>query len=395
MTPTVNDVSSPRFFTPLPFESGAAGPSGAAGGTRDDPHPRRGAVAHGVKRDASQMMTAEERDERVRKIVSLVKVLLTGACGRDITRIPPTRRAPVNQSRRPRLRAADRRALFPIARRVSAINFDQKPSFSRRPSPNFFARLTKTRTPSHKKRPAAKKIKEDSVPAEVVPGVFLGSVGAAHDRDALDACGITHVLTVAGGFPPKFPDVYEYLVIDVADVSSENLDAHFEKCLKFIARALLDGGRVLVHCFAGRSRSSTVVAAYVMATEGLSLEETMALIKNARPCAMPNAGFAKQLAAFERRLSAARSEGRLLGRVQLDAANDGINRLAAVAVDAAAGLESDASSEDEEREEEEGKGKVSDPEPPEEDDETNAEGEGGDPALLPAEAGATTDAKGS
>jgi hypothetical protein len=96
-------------------------------------------VAHGVKRDASQMMTAEERDERVRKIVSLVKVLLTGACGRDITRIPPTRRAPVNQSRRPRLRAADRRALFPIARRVSAINFDQKPSFSRRPSPNFFA----------------------------------------------------------------------------------------------------------------------------------------------------------------------------------------------------------------------------------------------------------------
>jgi hypothetical protein len=81
--------------------------------------------------------------------------------------------------------------------------------------------------------------------------------------------------------------------------------------------------------------------------------------------------------------------------VQLDAANDGINRLAAVAVDAAAGLESDASSEDEKREEEEGKGKVSDPCEPEEDDETNAEGEGGDPALLPAEAGATTDAKGS
>ena len=103
MTPTVNDVSSPRFFTPLPFEGGAAGPSGAAGGTRDDPHPHGHAVAHGVKRDASQMMTAEERDERVRKIVSLVKVLLTGACGRDIARTPPTRRAPVNQSRRPRL----------------------------------------------------------------------------------------------------------------------------------------------------------------------------------------------------------------------------------------------------------------------------------------------------
>ena len=230
--------------------------------------------------------------------------------------------------------------------------------------------------------------------------MFLGSVGAAHDRGALESVGITHVLTVAGGFPPKFPDVYEYLVIDVADVASEDLDAHFEKCLKFIARALLDGGRVLVHCFAGRSRSSTVVAAYVMATEGLTLADTMKLIKDARPCAQPNAGFARQLRAFERRLSDARSEGRLLGRVQLDAANDGINRLAAVAVDAAAGLESDACSSDEEDEAEEA-AKTE----PEEKDATGAKErgarasgggeEGGEPGRLHAGAGATTRAKGS
>jgi len=100
MTPTVNDVSSPRFFTPLPFASGAAGPSGAAGAVRDDHHPHGHAVAHGVKRDASQMMTVEERDERVRKIVSLVKVLLTGACGRDIARVSTrdTRPSPIAQA---------------------------------------------------------------------------------------------------------------------------------------------------------------------------------------------------------------------------------------------------------------------------------------------------------
>ena len=54
----------------------------------------------GVKRDASQMMTVEERDERVRKIVSLVKVLLTGACGRDIARVSTrdTRPSPIAQA---------------------------------------------------------------------------------------------------------------------------------------------------------------------------------------------------------------------------------------------------------------------------------------------------------
>ena len=233
-------------------------------------------------------------------------------------------------------------------------------------------------------------------------------MGAAHDRGALDSIGITHVMTVAGGFPPKFPDAYEYLVIDVADVASEDLDAHFEKCLRFIARALLDGGRVLVHCFAGRSRSSTVVAAYVMVTEGLSLAETMKLIKDARPCAAPNAGFERQLRSFERRLSDARAEGRLLGRKQLDAANVGMNQLAAVAADAAAGLTSDASDADEtekDKEEEEGGAKEEAQEEARRDETAGDEargrergggrGAGGSAGRLPPGAGAPTRAKGS
>lgn len=68
----------------------------------------------------------------------------------------------------------------------------------------------------------------------------------------------------------------------------ESLNRHFERCLKFIARALLDGGRVLVHCFAGKSRSATVCAAYAMVTEGTTLSETMARIQAARPIAAPN-----------------------------------------------------------------------------------------------------------
>jgi len=269
----VNELSSPTFFAPLPFQGAMPQAAGATSARNDHGN----SSAHGVKRDASQMMTSEERSERVRKIVSLVKVLLT-----------------------------------------------------------------------------AKTIKEDSVPSLVVPGVFLGSVGAAHDKSSLDANGITHILTVAGGFPPKFPESYDYLVVDVADASCENLTSHFDACLKFIARALLDGGNVLVHCFAGRSRSTTVVAAYVMATEGYSFKETMTLIKRVRPAAQPNAGFVAQLVAFEKHLEKARAEGRLLGRVQLEGEIEnehdlsGINHLASVAVDVAACLESDTSSVDSE-----------------------------------------------
>ena len=143
LAPTVNDVSSPRFFTPLPFASGAAGPSGAAGATRDDHHPHGHAVAHGVKRDASQMMTVEERDERVRKIVSLVKVLLTGACGRDIARVSTRDARRRHRSRRPRLsgRGPSLSTRFSDREKASKLRRDQLRS-------TFFFRLNPRTNPN-------------------------------------------------------------------------------------------------------------------------------------------------------------------------------------------------------------------------------------------------------
>ena len=139
---------------------------------------------------------------------------------------------------------------------------------------------------------------------------------------------------VAGGLALGFPTVH-LLPRGRRRQPSEPLHRHFDRCLKFIARALLDGGRVLVHCFAGKSRSSTVVAAYAMATEGTALKDTMDLITAARPVASPNEGFMRQLRDFEVELGEARRNGRLLGRIQVNAAS-ARNALAQSAVDAAA-----------------------------------------------------------
>lgn len=42
----------------------------------------------------------------------------------------------------------------------------------------------------------------DSMPMQVVSGVFIGSVGAAVSYDALRAAGITHMLSCADGLVP-------------------------------------------------------------------------------------------------------------------------------------------------------------------------------------------------
>jgi dual specificity phosphatase 12 len=49
----------------------------------------------------------------------------------------------------------------------------------------------------------------------------------------------------------------------VADVSSQSLMRHFPAAISFIKEGMRSGG-VLVHCFAGVSRSASCVIAFLM-----------------------------------------------------------------------------------------------------------------------------------
>lgn len=53
-------------------------------------------------------------------------------------------------------------------------------------------------------------------------------------------------------------------------------------------------GRVLVHCLMGVSRSATLVLAFLMITEGLTLQEAVAAVRPHRDVC-PNPGFLQQL----------------------------------------------------------------------------------------------------
>jgi len=67
------------------------------------------------------------------------------------------------------------------------------------------------------------------------------------------------------------------------------------EALPFIAEALAAGGRVLVHCEQGQSRSASVVAAHLMSSEQVGVHEALAVLRKHRPSVRPNAGFMDQL----------------------------------------------------------------------------------------------------
>lgn len=151
----------------------------------------------------------------------------------------------------------------------------------------------------------AKYKKDDYLPCEIQEGIFLGSIGAAHNKDELINHKITHILSVANMVEALYPSEFKYKQIEVRDSADVDLEEHFDDCFAFIDEARQSGGAVLVHCFAGRSRSVTVVVAYLMKTYGMNFSQAFDLVRAKRPQATPNPGFVVQLKQFEKKLGGA------------------------------------------------------------------------------------------
>ena len=73
------------------------------------------------------------------------------------------------------------------------------------------------------------------------------------------------------------------LIISVPDFTASPNIQQLQSAIHFIKQLEDNPGRVYVHCKAGRSRSATVVAAYLMSTKGYSSAEALEEIKKHRP----------------------------------------------------------------------------------------------------------------
>ncbi|OLL22566.1 Tyrosine-protein phosphatase yvh1 [Neolecta irregularis DAH-3] len=153
---------------------------------------------------------------------------------------------------------------------------------------------------------------------KVVDGIYIGGLLALKGIEALDEVGITHVLSVlntvkdsllAGNqlvcIQPNFFSLFwkvkrKNLIIAAEDTVGFNLIDHFEQCNDYIQDVLDSNGRVLIHCFAGVSRSATVLAAYLMQRNSISSEKALSMIRSARPQIHPNEGFMQQLEIYEK-----------------------------------------------------------------------------------------------
>ncbi len=115
----------------------------------------------------------------------------------------------------------------------------------------------------------------------------------------LEQLHITHVVSVCVDVP-DVPGRVEQLALRINDDPSVDLLANVvPAACAFIGDAMACGGRVLVHCNAGVSRSASVVIAHLMQHERLSFCAARAAVARARPVIDPNHGFVAQLEQFK------------------------------------------------------------------------------------------------
>ncbi|XP_012434878.1 uncharacterized protein LOC105761573 isoform X1 [Gossypium raimondii] len=142
-----------------------------------------------------------------------------------------------------------------------------------------------------------------TIPTEEIKKVFVGGSGDAaaapegHSGDGSKSCLSPQKLLYLLEYAGKDLKLVR-MAVPIRDMESENLLDYLDACIDFIDRSRKEGS-VLVHCFAGVSRSAAIIMAYLMRAEQLSQEDALESLKQSCEFVCPNDGFLEQLKMFE------------------------------------------------------------------------------------------------
>lgn len=161
---------------------------------------------------------------------------------------------------------------------------------------------------------------QNSHSAEIHPWLFLGGKrNAENDQELTVRTQITHILNVAGNechMPywiwdewtrynkEELGTEHSYKKMNWTDTADQDILTPINEAMEFIHEAHTSSAsnHVLVHCIQGISRSSSVILAYLMRHEGMSLRAAYDHCKKVRPIMEPRPDFLDQLGAFECKL---------------------------------------------------------------------------------------------
>ena len=149
--------------------------------------------------------------------------------------------------------------------------------------------------------------KQLSAISKITTEICISDYKSAGNESRLKKLNITHVLDVSDGKERKYHTL-QYFRIKIQDSKTENLRTHLPIAFGHIRSCQEAGGKMLVHCQMGQSRSVSIVIAWLMYSDHVtgkkaSFSESYLKVQKVRSIASPNEGFCTSLLEFEKELN--------------------------------------------------------------------------------------------
>ncbi|KAI3444319.1 hypothetical protein Pfo_000984 [Paulownia fortunei] len=164
-----------------------------------------------------------------------------------------------------------------------------------------------------------------SIPSKEIRKVYVGGSGSEDGsgngaKSSLSPDKLLYSLEYAG------KDLkFVRMAVPLRDMENEDLLDYLDVCLDFIEDSRKEGS-VLVHCFAGVSRSAAIITAYLMKSERLSQEDAIESLRQSCESVCPNDGFLEQLKMFEQMGFKVDRASSIYKRFRLKVLGDSYNR---------------------------------------------------------------------
>ena len=139
---------------------------------------------------------------------------------------------------------------------------------------------------------------------EIIPGLWLGNINIAKNNEFFTIYSITTIINCTKDIP-FYSNYTKNVRISVNDdLQKHEVDRMFDyldTACDLIHEKLLNCESILVHCFAGKQRSATLVCAYLMKYGNMSLGVAIQSIKSKRDVIFtPTINFKNALLKYER-----------------------------------------------------------------------------------------------
>ena len=139
---------------------------------------------------------------------------------------------------------------------------------------------------------------------EIINRIFIGSYQNAKNYEELEKNSIKYILNCASECKNLFEDKIKYLKLDIKDQNDFPIQDYFEKGIQFIIDSLNNNdGNILIHCMEGKSRSTTLLMAYLIKCQNENTNSAYKILKSKRQLTMPNLGFMYKLREYEKTLN--------------------------------------------------------------------------------------------